>query len=104
MERELKSERAAAGRASARARGKTGGRPRTDADKLGKARMLYDSGCKADEVCKTFEIGRRTLYRYLAEVKGKKEEVEVQVKGKGKAIRKFGTPKGSIKSNDALSV
>jgi DNA invertase Pin-like site-specific DNA recombinase len=31
MERELKSERAAAGRASAKARGRTGGRPRTDA-------------------------------------------------------------------------
>src|ERR1700693_6067682 len=30
MERELRAERAAAGRASARARGKTGGRPRTD--------------------------------------------------------------------------
>jgi predicted site-specific integrase-resolvase len=33
MERELRAERAAAGRASARARGKTGGRPRTDAAK-----------------------------------------------------------------------
>ena len=30
MERELRAERAAAGRASAKARGKTGGRPRTD--------------------------------------------------------------------------
>ena len=30
MERELRAERAAAGRASAKARGKSGGRPRTD--------------------------------------------------------------------------
>lgn len=104
LERELKAERAAAGRASARARGKTGGRPRTDVDKLEKARMLYDSNCRAEEVCKTFDIGRRTFYRYLAEVNGKKEEVEVQVKGKEKALRKFVTPKGSMKSNDALSV
>lgn len=30
MERELKAERAAAGRAAAKARGKTGGRPKND--------------------------------------------------------------------------
>ena len=34
MERELRAERASAGRASAKARGKTGGRPRTDVAKL----------------------------------------------------------------------
>ena len=34
MEREIKAERAAAGRAAAKARGKTGGRPRTDRDKI----------------------------------------------------------------------
>ena len=34
MERELRAERAASGRASAKARGKTGGRPRTDITKL----------------------------------------------------------------------
>lgn len=43
MERELKSERAAAGRASARARGRTGGRPRTDVYKLEKTRVLYEN-------------------------------------------------------------
>ena len=36
MERELRAERAAADRASAKARGKTGGRPRTDVAKLEK--------------------------------------------------------------------
>ncbi|MGP4122983.1 MAG: recombinase family protein, partial [Sodalis sp. (in: enterobacteria)] len=41
MERELKAERAAAGRASAKARGKSGGRPRTDPEKLEHARILY---------------------------------------------------------------
>ena len=34
MERALKAERAAAGRQSAKARGRSGGRPRTDPDKL----------------------------------------------------------------------
>ena len=34
MERELHAERASSGRASAKARGKTGGRPRTDVAKL----------------------------------------------------------------------
>jgi len=43
MERELRAERAAAGRASARARGKTGGRPRTDVAKLEHARILYEN-------------------------------------------------------------
>jgi DNA invertase Pin-like site-specific DNA recombinase len=66
MERELKSERAAAGRASAKARGRTGGRPRTDVDTLENARVLYqNSGKSAAEVCTAFGIGRRTFFSYL---------------------------------------
>lgn len=68
MERELKAERAAAGRAAARARGKTGGRPRTSFDKLEKARILYEDGCTAADACKTLGIGRRTFFRHLAEM------------------------------------
>jgi len=69
MERELKSERAAAGRSAARARGKTGGRPKTSTEKLEKARILYeDGGYTAADLCKTFEIGRRTFFRHLAEI------------------------------------
>lgn len=68
MERELKSERAAAGRASAKARGRTGGRPRTDRDKLENARVLYQNSDKsATEVCLAFGVSRRTLFNYLAE-------------------------------------
>jgi DNA invertase Pin-like site-specific DNA recombinase len=68
MERELKAERAAAGRAAAKARGRTGGRPRTDVKLLEKARRLYeDSADSADEVCKALGIGRRTFFRYLEE-------------------------------------
>lgn len=70
MERELKAERAAAGRRSAKARGKSGGRPRTDPKLLDKARILYeDSNYTAAEVCKTFGIGRRTFFKHLEEMK-----------------------------------
>jgi DNA invertase Pin-like site-specific DNA recombinase len=70
MERELKSERAAAGRASAKARGRTGGRPRTDATKLENARVLYQNSDKSvAEVCSTLGIGRRTFFSYLQIIK-----------------------------------
>jgi DNA invertase Pin-like site-specific DNA recombinase len=70
MERELRAERAAAGRASARARGKTGGRPRTDAAKLENARILYEnSGITAAEAYAVAGVGRRTFFSYLATCK-----------------------------------
>ena len=66
MERELRAERAAAGRASARARGRTGGRPRTDPAKLETARILYENTAKtAEEVCAIAGVGRRTFFAYL---------------------------------------
>ncbi|WP_277973459.1 recombinase family protein, partial [Pantoea agglomerans] len=66
MERELKAERAAAGRASAKARGKSGGRPRTDSKKLENARILYENSDKtASEVCEMTGVGRRTFFSYL---------------------------------------
>ncbi|GFO68587.1 resolvase [Geomonas limicola] len=72
LELDLKAERAAAGRASAKARGKTGGRPRTDQDKLEQARILYENSEKtAVEVCKIAGVGRRTFFAYLAEAKAK---------------------------------
>jgi DNA invertase Pin-like site-specific DNA recombinase len=68
MERELTAERTAAGRAAAKARGRTGGRPRTDPDKLAQARILYlNSDKTAAEVCRSVGIGRRTLFSYLAQ-------------------------------------
>lgn len=66
MEREIKAERAAAGRAAAKARGKTGGRPRTDPNKLEQAKILYQNSEKsAAEVCKLFGFSRRTLFNYM---------------------------------------
>ena len=68
MERELKAERAAAGRASAKARGRSGGRPRTELAKLENARILYEnSGKTAREACKIVGVGRRTFFSYLSE-------------------------------------
>lgn len=68
VERELRAERAAAGRAAAKARGKSGGRPRTDVSKLEAAKILYEnSGKTAAEVCKVAGVGRRRFFAYLAE-------------------------------------
>lgn len=70
MEREIKSERAAAGRKAAKARGKTGGRPRTDPKKLEQARILYENSDQtASEVCLAVGIGRRTLFSYIAQMR-----------------------------------
>jgi DNA invertase Pin-like site-specific DNA recombinase len=68
MERELRAERAAAGRSSAKARGKTGGRPKTDPKKLENARILYENSDKiAAEVCKIAGVGRRKFFSHIAE-------------------------------------
>ncbi len=76
MERKLKAERAAAGRASAKARGRTGGRPRTPVEKLEQARILCEnSNQTATEVCQAVRISRRTLFAYLAK---KKEEAQIK--------------------------
>ena len=66
MERELRAERAAAGRASAKARGRSGGRPRTDVAKLETARVLSEHSAKtAAEACAIAGVGRRTFFAYL---------------------------------------
>ena len=71
LERDLKAERAAAGRASAKSRGKSGGRPRTGKELLEQARVLYEHTDKnANEVCKQVGVGRRTFFAYLSEIKG----------------------------------
>ena len=67
MERELRAERAASGRTSAKARGKTGGRPRTETARLENARILYEnSGKTAAQVCLIAGVGRRSFFAYLA--------------------------------------
>jgi DNA invertase Pin-like site-specific DNA recombinase len=79
MERELKAERTAAGRAAAKARGRTGGRPRTDPEKLEHARILYLHSHKtAADVCRTVGIGRRTLFSYLAHIRTREHPASSQ--------------------------
>lgn len=67
FERDLLAERTKAGLASARARGRTGGRPpalkSTDL-KLARS-MLSDNKVSVTDVAKHFKVGRNTLYRAL---------------------------------------
>jgi DNA invertase Pin-like site-specific DNA recombinase len=70
MERELKQERINDGKNAAKARGKTGGRPRIPASKLEPAVVLYENTDKtANEICQALGIGRRTFFHYLAKKK-----------------------------------
>ncbi len=67
FERELIRERTNAGLASARSRGRLGGRPRAMTDKqlrIAKI-MLKDPNTTIMEVCRTLQISKTTLYRYL---------------------------------------
>jgi len=58
----------ATGRSSAKARGKTGGRPKTDPEKLENARILYENSDKtAAEVCEIAGGGRRKFFPHIAE-------------------------------------
>ena len=66
FERDLIQERTHAGLAAARARGRTGGRPR----KLALAQALYDGGqTNIATICQTLGISRATLYRVLKATK-----------------------------------
>src|ERR671938_39909 len=70
FERNLIKERTIAGLVAARARGKSGGRPKRSpkASKVTLARKLYeDRGNTVTEICKTLNISKATLYRYIKE-------------------------------------
>jgi DNA invertase Pin-like site-specific DNA recombinase len=67
FERDLIRERTLAGLASARARGRMGGRPKLlDAKKVALARAMHaDKATAITDICATLGVGRTTLYRYL---------------------------------------
>ena len=70
MERDILIERTQAGLQAARARGRLGGRPKAKAlntpKKITLAQSLYnDKNNTIDEICKTLNISRATLYRYI---------------------------------------
>ena len=66
MERDLLRERTVAGLASARARGRTGGRPAKDSSVVETAMRMYAAGSfTVEEILHTTGIGRATFYKYL---------------------------------------
>ena len=67
FEREIIRERTQAGLASARSRGKVGGRPKTlSARQVQMLRnMAADKSLTIADICKTLGIGRTTFYRYV---------------------------------------
>lgn len=68
FERSLISERTKAGLASAKARGRCGGRPKAlTADKIKQARELQaqSQGLKVGDICKILGVSKGTFYRYL---------------------------------------
>lgn len=66
FERDIISERTRAGLESARARGRVGGHPRSDAEKVATALKMYHSNAYAvPEILKVVGISKTTLYRYL---------------------------------------
>ena len=70
MERDLIRERTADGLKAARARGRKGGRPAIDQERLNLAMRMYDSkSCTVAEITKATGISKASLYAYL----GKRE-------------------------------
>src|SRR5207302_8745631 len=67
FERDIIRERTNAGLQAARARGRKGGRPKAlTPKKSAMAQALYnDKNNTVDEICKTLNISRATLYRYI---------------------------------------
>jgi DNA invertase Pin-like site-specific DNA recombinase len=73
FERDIIRERTQAGLQAARARGRKGGRPKSlTSKKTAMAQALYnDKNNTVDEICKTLNISRATLYRYIKPGGGK---------------------------------
>ena len=68
FERRLIQERTRAGLASARARGRVGGRPplRSDDPKVITARKMHENkSLSIDDICKTLKVSRSTFFRYV---------------------------------------
>lgn len=67
FERSLIQERTRAGLEAARARGRTGGRPKLDPKdpRVISAKTLHAQGIDIADICSTLHISRATLYRWL---------------------------------------
>jgi Resolvase, N terminal domain/Helix-turn-helix domain of resolvase len=104
FERELIRERTAAGLAAARARGRSGGRPRLmTPEKLAVARQMYDSrGHTPGTIATTVGVSRSTLYRYLGD-QGRPELSSLKGR-EGTRIKKVGSrpPLGKLSPGGRL--
>jgi DNA invertase Pin-like site-specific DNA recombinase len=68
MERDIIAERTQAGLQAARARGRVGGRPKTDKTKVATALALYDAGqMTVPEITQATGVSKPTLYRAIKE-------------------------------------
>ncbi len=65
LERDLISQRTKEGLASAKARGRNGGRPSKQNDKAGVVMALYDSGMKIADIVRNTELSRSTVNRIV---------------------------------------
>lgn len=70
FERRLIVERTRDGIAAAKARGKRLGRPTLDEDKLASALKLIDAGVRPSQAAAQLGLGRSTLYREIAAIRG----------------------------------
>ena len=68
FEKDLIKERTEAGLRAARTRGRKGGRPKKmDPQRIEIAKNLHKTNTPIDEICRTLEISKSTLYRCLKE-------------------------------------
>lgn len=72
LERDIISERTKSGLKAARARGRNGGRPSKNADKVQIALKMYDSKeYSIKQITEATGLGKTTLYRYLKQMDSK---------------------------------
>jgi len=69
FEADLTAQRTREGLAAARARGRFGGRPKTNKEQIDRALKMYDGGFSVDETCKSCGISKSTLYNFINERK-----------------------------------
>lgn len=69
LERDLISARTKEGLASAKARGREGGRPNKRNEKADVVEMLYKEGYKITDIAKKTELSRASVYRILNDMK-----------------------------------
>lgn len=75
LERDLIRERTLEGLAAARARGRKGGHPTLNPDKVNLALRMYDSrSCTVSEITKATGISKSALYAYLQDRKSKPDK------------------------------